>query len=157
LNDLLSIEKVWRSGGNIVQPEVLFPRDLFFAVGGLNSENHYTMDYELWGKLLLAEVPFRYTGIKFAKARLHSQQKTSDAHRQTRALLATAAKLVDEAQNLPKEKKSEIHEELQCYWDIWLKENWRSSGRLARIGLPVTTVTLLRNLKDKLKALILPH
>jgi glycosyltransferase involved in cell wall biosynthesis len=157
LSDLLSIGKVWRSGGNIVQPEVLFPRDLFFAVGGLNAENHYTMDYELWGKLLLAEVPFRHTGIKFARARLHSQQKTADGERQTRALLATAAKLVDEAQNLPGQKKSEIHEELQSYWDKWVREEWRSTGRLAKLGLPLDTVRRLRNVKAKLKALILPH
>lgn len=151
LNDLLSVEKVWRSGGNIVQPEVLFPRALFFSVGGLNKENHYTMDYELWGKLLLAEIPFRYTGIKFARARLHSQQKTADGYRQTRAMLTTAAKLVEDAPTLSKAKKVEIHEELRCYWDTWVKTSWKSSGRLAKLGLSPTTVILIRKVKDKLK------
>ncbi|HBP90301.1 MAG TPA: glycosyltransferase family 2 protein [Nitrospirales bacterium] len=150
LNDLLSVEKVWRSGGNIVQPEVLFPRSLFFEVGGLNLENHYTMDYELWGKFLLAEIPFRYTGIKFARARNHSQQKTADGYRQTRAMLKTAAKLVEEAHHLPKERKAEIHKELCQYWDTWEKTSWKDSGRLAKLGLSPMIVTLLRKITAQL-------
>src|SRR5262249_50710109 len=54
LEDLVRIGRVWRTGGNLVQPEVLFPRESALAVGGLNVGNHHTMDYELWGKLFLA-------------------------------------------------------------------------------------------------------
>jgi len=151
LKDLLSVGTVWRAGGNIVQPEVLFPRSLFFAVGGLNKENHYTMDYELWGKFFLAKIPFRYTGISFARARLHSQQKTADGYTVTRAMLATAAKLVEDDPTLPKEKKEEYHEELRLYWDTWVKTSWKGTGRLANLGLSTTIVILLRKVTDKLK------
>ena len=40
LEDLVRIGRVWRSGGQIVQPEVLFPRQLALAVGGVNPDNH---------------------------------------------------------------------------------------------------------------------
>ena len=65
LEDLVRIGRVWRSGGQIVQPEVLFPRQLALAVGGVNPNNHRTMDYELWGNFFLAGARFCYTDIPF--------------------------------------------------------------------------------------------
>ena len=65
LEELISVASVWRSGGHIFQPEVLYPRDLAIAVGGLDNTNHRTMDYELGAKFFLAGAEFRYTDIPF--------------------------------------------------------------------------------------------
>ena len=62
LEDLLRIRRVWRSGGFIGQPAVLFPRPLALAVGGLDTDNHNTMDYELWGRFSL-QAPVSSTQI----------------------------------------------------------------------------------------------
>ena len=78
LEDLVRIGRVWRSGGQIVQPEVLFPRELALSVGGLNPNNHLTMDYELWGRFFLAGAKFQYTDIPFGMFQRTSEQKTHD-------------------------------------------------------------------------------
>ena len=75
LEDLLRISTVWRARGHIIQPEVLFPRELALAVGGLDPDNHYTMDYELWGKLFLAGAGFQYTDIPFGMFRRHPAKR----------------------------------------------------------------------------------
>jgi glycosyltransferase involved in cell wall biosynthesis len=150
LEDLLSISTVWRSKGNIVQPEVLFPLDLALGVGGLDPANHFTMDYELWGKFFLAGAKFQYTGIPFAIARMHPEQKTQDGLRQTRALIATAAKLISLAENFSEETRNHLMANLDVYWSSYQKEYWRSSGRLARIGLPAIVVKPLRKLRVRL-------
>src|SRR5262245_56487760 len=61
LEDLVRIDRVWRRGGSIDQPAVLFPLELAVCSGGLNEKNHNSMDYELWGKLLLAGAKIHYT------------------------------------------------------------------------------------------------
>jgi len=100
LEELVSVAAVWRSGGHIVQPEVLFPRDLTIAVGGLDVNNHRTMDYELWGKFFLAGAEFRYTDIPFGMFQQHQAQKSCDILRQTRSKLETAARLTLQAPSL---------------------------------------------------------
>lgn len=147
LEDLLRIRTVWRARGNIVQPEVLFPLELVLEVGGLNPDNHFTMDYELWGKFFLADASFQYTGIPFGMARRHPAQKTHDGLRQTRALVETAAKLVTLADNFSEETRRELLADLDAYWTGFPKAHWRNSGRLARIGLPPFVVRPLRNFK----------
>jgi len=147
LEDLVRIRTVWRSGGYIVQPEVLFPRQLALAVGGLDPENHYTMDYELWGKFFLAGAEICYTDTPFGMFRIHSDQKTHDMIRQTRSLLDTAAKLVLQADLFPDQTKDEILQDLRVYGEAYADNYWKGTGRLARLGLPRAMVTGLRRLK----------
>jgi glycosyltransferase involved in cell wall biosynthesis len=149
-NDLISIKEIWRSGGHLVQPEVLFPRERALAFGGLNADNHFTMDYELWGKFLLANVRFQYTEIPFAMFRRHEGQKTHDAIRQTRSLVDTVGRLLAEAIHLPIQDREEIRLNLQAYIDEHAVQTWESSGRLARLGLPASIVTRTREFKGKL-------
>jgi hypothetical protein len=130
---------------------VLFPRELALAVGGVDANNHYTMDYELWGKLFLAGAEFQYTEIPFGMARRHPAQKTANGARQTEALLGTAAKLVRAAGCLSQERKDEILADLDAYADYEKRKCWRSSGRLARIGLPPVMVICLRRLRVRLR------
>jgi glycosyltransferase involved in cell wall biosynthesis len=148
LDDLVRIRTVWRSGGYIVQPEVLFPRKLALAVGGLDPGNHYTMDYELWGKLFLAGAEIRYTDTPFGMFRKHSNQKTHDMLRQTRSLLDTAAKLVMQADLWPDSTRDAILQDLRAYGEAYEASYWPGTGRLARLGLPRGIVTGLRRVKN---------
>jgi len=123
---------------------------LAVLVGCLKPENHRTMDYELWGKFFLAGAKFQYTGIDFGIFRKHSAQKTHDGLGQTDSLLAVARNLLSQA-NLPVEKKREILAEVEEYSDTYELEYWRSSGRLARMGLPRGIVQRLRRLTVSLQ------
>ena len=152
LEDLVRIRSVWRAHGHIVQPEVLFPRDLAISVGGLDPKNHYTMDYELWGKFFLKGAQFRYTNLPFGMFRQHQNQKTYDGIRQTRALLDSARKFVGESSDLlSEESKKEILEELLVYGTDFEEAQWKDSGRLTRLGLPRKMVIGLRRLKTLLQ------
>ena len=148
LEDLVQIDCVWRADGQIVQPEVLFPRELTLSAGGLNPENHYTMDYELWGKLLLAGAKFQYTHIPFGMFREHPAQKTHDPLRITESLLITAAELVKSANCFSEETKRERLDRLEAYKVAYDEAFWRGTGRLARIGLPRGVVSQLRSFKS---------
>ncbi len=150
-DDLLRIRTVWRVQGNIVQPEVLLPRDLVLAVGGLNANNHSTMDYELWGKLFLAGALFSYTDIHFGMFRQHENQKTHDMLRQTRSLLESASKLVHEADCFSEEIKKGILSDLRAYGDMYENDFWKGTGRLARLGLPRPIVSGIRRLKGMMQ------
>lgn len=150
LEDLVRIPSVWRAPGrqgHIVQPEVLFPRQLAVDVGGLDPANHRTMDYELWGKFLLTGASLQYTGIPVGMFRLHSDQKTHDGWPQTQSLVATAARLVGRAPTVTEETRQAILADLRAYED----QCWTRTGRLARLGLPRRVVMRLRQLREALE------
>jgi glycosyltransferase involved in cell wall biosynthesis len=150
LEDLVRVRTIWRASGqrgHIVQPEVLFPRELALAVGGLDSQNHRTMDYELWGKFFMAGAKFEYTHIPFAMFRVHGEQKTGQGWAQTRSLIATAVKLVAQADDIPEGTRDEIVSDLYAYE----RDCWRQTGRLARLGFPEGVIVPLRDMRDRLR------
>jgi len=144
--DLVRIRTVWRDPeqrGHIVQPEVLFPRQLALDVGALDVSDHRTMDYELWGKFFLAGAAFKYTHIPFAMFRLHGQQKTGQGWAQTQSLIQTAEKLVGQAHELPEQERQRLVADLHAYE----RDYWRATGPLARLGLPPRIVLPLREVQ----------
>jgi glycosyltransferase involved in cell wall biosynthesis len=148
--DLVRIREIWRQehdAGYIDQPAVLFPRGLALEVGALDPDNHRTMDYELWGRFLLAGARFHYTHIPFGIFRVHGAQKTADLWATTRSMIATAVKLVGEAPGLSDSTRAEIVRDLYAYQ----RDDWRRTGRLARIGLPETIVHPLRRTRAKMR------
>jgi len=147
--DLVHVRTVWRAHerGHIVQPEVLFPRQLALEVGGLDSHNHRTMDYELWGKLLLAGAHFKYTHIRFGRFRVHPGQKTGQDWAQTQSLIDTAVRLVARASDLPGPVREAIVADLRAYE----REYWLATGPLARLGLPEGVVLPLREMRARLR------
>jgi glycosyltransferase involved in cell wall biosynthesis len=148
LEDLVRVKTVWRSGGHIDQPAVLFPLDLALRVGGVNAANYYTMDYELWGQFLLAGARVHYTGIPFGLFRWHDGQKTQDnVVKQTESMLDAATSLLNSANSLSAETKQDVMAELQTYRETYPKELWKKSGRLAKIGLPPSIVEPMRKFK----------
>ena len=154
LKDLVRIDKVWRaqgSRGHIDQPAVLFPRALAVDSGGLNTDNHFTMDYELWGEFFLAGARFQYTDIQFGMFRQHLGQKTNNMARQTKSLIETAGKITRRALSFSEETKNEILADLAAYDLVFQRNYWRSTGRLAKLGLPPAVVSPLRRLKAALQ------
>ena len=143
--ELVSVRNVWRAPlrGHIVQPEVIFPRQLAVDVGGLDAHNHRTMDYQLWGKFFLAGATFRYTHVPFARFRIHGEQKTGQGWATTRSLVATAVKLVRAADSLAESRREELIADLLAYE----RDYWRETGVLARLGLPEQIVLPLRDLQ----------
>jgi GT2 family glycosyltransferase len=84
---LLQLRSKWFAGRLIVQPEAFFRRSLFERVGGLNESNHFTMDHELWLKLLEAGARFEVVDHPVACMRVHEAQKTADNRRIVESLI----------------------------------------------------------------------
>jgi GT2 family glycosyltransferase len=150
LEDLLNVRDVWRSKtakGHIVQPDVLFPRELVLQLGALNENNHRTMDVELWGRLFLAGATFQYTHIRFGIFRVHGQQKTSQAWATTQSLIATLRKLAAEAPGFSDSARMQIIADLRAYE----RDYWLETGPLARIGLPESVVLPWREFEAGLR------
>ena len=90
LANLLRLRSQWFHGRLIVQPEAFFRLSLFREVGGLNTGNHYTMDHELWLRLLRAGARFETIDTPVACMRSHPEQKTADNTRIVRCMLQFA-------------------------------------------------------------------
>jgi glycosyltransferase involved in cell wall biosynthesis len=151
LEDLLRVRTVWRARGHIIQPEVLFPRELALGVGGLDRDNHFTMDYELWGKFFRAGASFQYTDIPFGMFRKHPNQKSHNGLRITESLMNTAAKLARRADCFSEEMRQEILTDLDAYRQQYQRSHWKRTGRLAKIGLPPSIVNPIRRMRAKLQ------
>jgi glycosyltransferase involved in cell wall biosynthesis len=60
----------------VLQPSLMFRRQLFLDVGGLDAELHYPMDYELWIRMFEAARATRYLPEVIARARYHTDAKS---------------------------------------------------------------------------------
>jgi glycosyltransferase involved in cell wall biosynthesis len=60
----------------VLQPSLVFRRQLFLDVGGLDAALHYTMDYELWIRMFEAARATRYIPEVIAHARYHTDAKS---------------------------------------------------------------------------------
>jgi glycosyltransferase involved in cell wall biosynthesis len=147
--DLLRLRTVWRAGGHIAQPEVLFPRRLALDVGGLDVRNHRTMDYDLWGRLFLAGARLVYTPIPFGMSRRHALQKTHDHLGQTESLAETARALAGLASGVSSELRRDLLEEIDGYLEAYRRrpEGSPAPGRLDRLGVPPVLARPLRGLR----------
>jgi hypothetical protein len=149
LEELLRIGEIWRAGGPIVQPEVLFPRRAFLSVGGLNVQNHYTMDFELWGRLLMAGLKLEYTGIPFGMFRRHPEQKTALTLRQTESLVDTAERLLEES-DLEPELRERLRHGLRRYLRSYRRRKVGRAERLRQWGVPGLVVRTIQSLAARL-------
>lgn len=142
---LIRVPEFWHGQvrGYIVQPETLFPIKAFRAVGGVNVDNHYSMDFELWGELLLEGVEIEKTDIEYGAQRRHEEQKTSEGRNDTVSLIAAAHRLIENCPKWSAVKKKALHAELNRYE----KKTWRQTGRLARLGLPRALVMKIRGIR----------
>jgi glycosyltransferase involved in cell wall biosynthesis len=60
----------------VLQPSLVFRRQLFLDVGGVDEKLHFTMDYELWIRLFAAARATRYVPDVIAHARYHTDAKS---------------------------------------------------------------------------------
>ena len=60
----------------VLQPSLVFRRELFLGVGGVDESLHYTMDYELWIRLFAAARVTRFIPEVIACARYHTDAKS---------------------------------------------------------------------------------
>lgn len=71
------VEDIITHGASFVlQPALVFRRQLFLDVGGVDEELHYTMDYELWIRMFAAARKTRYVPAVIACARYHNDAKS---------------------------------------------------------------------------------
>jgi glycosyltransferase involved in cell wall biosynthesis len=73
----LDARMLYRLAGNCVfQPTVLFRRQRFLELGGLDTQLHYAMDLDLWMRMLLAGGQVAIIDQTVAYAVVHAQAKT---------------------------------------------------------------------------------
>ena len=142
LEDLVRIGAVWRQDGAIQQPATLFPLAVARDVGGLDVSNHYAMDYEFWGRLMLAGLRVQHTHIDFGIFRRHDNQKIADHERITESLVEGAHSVIRAHPTWRSEKKERFHAHVREYWQSFNQD----AGLLTKMGLPSSVVRVLRDL-----------
>ena len=63
----------------VMQPSLVFRRELFLAAGGLDEALHYAMDYDLWVRMFSRARHTRYVARPIACARYHDDAKSVNA------------------------------------------------------------------------------
>ena len=94
IEDLLDLKNFWRKSDSIMQQSCFYPRKEVIDSGYLNEENHYSMDYELWGRLLMADIRVIRLNSSIGMFRWYQGQKTSNFNRATNSLVRTALSLI---------------------------------------------------------------
>jgi cellulose synthase/poly-beta-1,6-N-acetylglucosamine synthase-like glycosyltransferase len=69
-------EIVMHPASFVLQPSLVFRRQLFLDAGGVDESLHYTMDYELWIRMFGAARATRYVPEVIACARYHTDAKS---------------------------------------------------------------------------------
>lgn len=68
-------------GNSISQPSCFVRRTALHAIGGLNLELHYIMDWDLWTRLYLSGAKFYYLNKPLSVVRMHRATKTASRSR----------------------------------------------------------------------------
>lgn len=106
LEELVDIQHHWRKGGNqIGQQALFFSLDLWRKVGGLDENNHTSMDYDLWGRMMLAGGVIEPVDELLGIFRTYEGQKISDRHKTSKGIIACAKNLIRSATHWPPGKK----------------------------------------------------
>lgn len=144
LGDLINVGRVWRRQphrGHIVQPETLFPIEMFRKVGGLDEDMPLAMDYDLWGRMLLEGAEIEYVDIEVCYFRIHNAQKTKSVRSSTKIMVEAAIRLTEQHPTWSGQQKKNAQRRLRQY----RREEWRKTGRLSKMGLPESIVRYMRS------------
>jgi hypothetical protein len=71
----------------------------------LDINNHFSMDYELWGRFLIAGAVFQPVHKTLGVFRVYEGQKISDRHITTKSLIHTASELITDCPDWEAPKK----------------------------------------------------
>jgi Glycosyl transferase family 2 len=96
--NFLRLRSQWFNARMIVQPEACFRLSAFRAIGGLNIDNHHSMDHELWIDLAREGCRFVSIDARIACLRVHAGQKSADNRAVVRSMLATGKRVLREGQ-----------------------------------------------------------
>jgi glycosyltransferase involved in cell wall biosynthesis len=89
-------------GNDINQSAAFFRRTPFFEIDMLREHLHYGMDYDLWFRMIRADVKFVYVPSLLAAARIHSGAKTVQDSKSARcAILSLKAEILNIRENDP--------------------------------------------------------
>ena len=94
---LVDISGYWRNGASIAQQSAFYPLQAIRETNGLNSGNYYTMDYELWGDLLLAGCEIQNVHVQIGSFRTHPLQKTAMQFPVTLSLIESSIRLINKS------------------------------------------------------------
>jgi glycosyltransferase involved in cell wall biosynthesis len=96
LEELVDIGGHWRNGksNQIGQQATFFPVKLFKDVGMLDINNHFSMDYDLWGRFLIAGAVFHPVYKTLGAFRVYEEQKIADRYKTTKSLIHSAYELI---------------------------------------------------------------
>ena len=113
--DLVDIGNFWRNGNSVMQQSCLFPLEEVEFAGYLDEANHYTMDYELWGKFLMNGVKVVDCNTHVGLFRWYGGQKTSENKVVTKSLIRSAFKLIGINKELAYKTKSILRVKIIIY------------------------------------------
>ena len=131
-DNLVDLKNFWRKGSSILQQSSFFPLKAVRKLNYLNEENHYTMDFELWGKLLSAGIKVVQTDISIGMFRWYPGQKTSRQIEVTHSLTKTARRLILENKETPRLSKLNQLKRIMVYKAIYIYKTFRSKIGIKR-------------------------
>lgn len=114
--DLLDIKNFWKKSDSIMQQSCFYPLKEVIDSGYLNEKNHYSMDYELWGRLLMADIRVVHFNSDLGMFRWYQGQKTSNFNKAANSLVRTALCLIFINGNFSFFKKSNLIFKVLIYY-----------------------------------------
>lgn len=126
IEELLDLSNHWRNGDSIAQQSALYPLSTVKRIGGLRVSNHYTMDYELWGDLLINGIEIKNIPLEIGVYRWYEGQKTSFVNKATRSLVFTAMMLAKRVPSWTEIKKIRTKLSLLKYYFLFCYHQFRS-------------------------------
>jgi len=143
-DQLIDIKNHWRKKNRIAQQSVMFNIQSYKEVGGLNVENHYSMDYELWGDLLLNGDKIRHIDVTMGIFRHYEGQKISDRYATTKSLIKASKRLLKKNNSWNTTQKISAYFSILNYQLKYLYGHIRSF-----IGIKRRTKSLITKIKSE--------
>jgi glycosyltransferase involved in cell wall biosynthesis len=138
-SDLVDIGRYWRKNDSIMQQSCLYPVAAFRSAGCLTTGSHHTMDFELWGRLLMTGLSIKACNFQAGIFRWYEGQKTSALHKVTRKLVLSALRLIKENKSLSLPEKLKLRTGICMYFAGYQYHRFRSflglRRRLKKLGV----------------------
>ncbi len=129
---LVDLGKYWRKSDSIMQQSCFYPLSAVINNGFLNERNHFTMDFELWGRFFMSGITPLKLDIDIGMFRWYQGQKTSDFKRVTKNLVKTSLSLIAANENIPPNKKPILAFNVLWYYFLFKHHCLRSQIGIKR-------------------------
>jgi glycosyltransferase involved in cell wall biosynthesis len=135
LAELFRLRDIWSKQGQIVQPETVFCRDLYWKAEGLDENNHYCMDYDLWIRMLKAGGELHTVPIDVGVFRRYEGQKVSERQKVLHGLCGVARKHLESDRILRSWQRKRLLAGINHF-----EENWEARSDRATWPMPFRKV-----------------